>query len=240
MGEGRSRRRVSEVVSRYVNALYRGDRSLVGRSDPFLQFTEVGTQGRLITDRGGHAAEQSRNFSACLGEPENVVNEQKNVLALDVAEVFGDRKPGKRNTGAGPRRFGHLAVNQPGTRKNPGILHFVIEVVSFTGPLANARKNRNTAVLHGDVVDHLHHNDGFADACAAEHAHLAAARKRNEQVDNLYAGLEDFDRGILLGKTGRRTVNRHVCIALDRAEPIHGPAHDVDNAAEDRLSRRAS
>ena len=81
---------------------------------------------------------------------------------------------------------------------NAGLLHFEVEVVAFTGPLAHAGEHRDTAVVHGDVVDHLHHDDGLADAGAAEHAHLAAPGEGNEQVDDLDAGFQHVDRGVLL------------------------------------------
>jgi hypothetical protein len=46
------------------------------------------------------------------------------------------------------------------------------------------------AVLHGDVVDQFHDDDGLADAGAAEQADLAAAQVGFEEVDDLDAGLE--------------------------------------------------
>ena len=45
-------------------------------------------------------------------------------------------------------------------------------------------------MLHGDVVDQLHDDDGLADAGTAEQADLAALQIRLEQVDDLDPGLE--------------------------------------------------
>jgi hypothetical protein len=50
------------------------------------------------------------------------------------------------------------------------------------------------------LLNHFHHDNGLADAGAAEHAHLAATGKRHQQVDDLYAGLEHVDLNVLLGE----------------------------------------
>ena len=198
MGEGRCRRRVGEVVGGYVNALDRGDRAFGGGSDALLQGTEVGGQGRLVTNGRRNAAEQRRNLGPGLGEAEDVVHEEEHVLALFVAEVLGRGQTGQGDTGPGPGRFGHLAVHQRGLGQNAGFLHFMVQVVALAGPLANAAEHGDTAVLHGDVVDHFHHDNGLAATGAAEQAHLAAAREGNEQVDDLDARLEYVHLGVLL------------------------------------------
>ena len=76
----------------------------------------------------------------------------------------------------------------------------MVQIVSFTGPLANTAEYGNTTVLHGDVVDHLHHDNSLAAAGTAEQAHLATAGEGNQQVDNLDAGLKNVDFGVLLGE----------------------------------------
>src|ERR1017187_8633222 len=57
-----------------------------------------------------------------------------------------------------------------------GLLHLEPQVVAFAGALAHAGKDRNAAVLHGDVVNQFLNDDFFADARAAEQADLAAAQ----------------------------------------------------------------
>jgi hypothetical protein len=42
-----------------------------------LQLAHLGAQGRLITDRRRHPAEQRGNLGPGLGEPEDVVDEQQ-------------------------------------------------------------------------------------------------------------------------------------------------------------------
>ena len=64
----------------------------------------------------------------------------------------------------------------------------MIQVVSFTSTLAHTGKYGNTAVLHGDIMDHLHHDNGFTHTGAPEHPHLAATWKGYQQVDHLDPG----------------------------------------------------
>jgi hypothetical protein len=130
-----------------------------------------------------------------LGKTENVVDEDQHVLAFFITEIFGAGQRGQGHAGTGSRGLGHLTVDQGRFGQNAGVLHFVIEVVAFTGTLPHAGKHGDTAVLHGDVVNHFHHDNGFANTGAAEHAHLTAAGKRHQQVDDLDAGFKHVDFG---------------------------------------------
>ena len=134
--------------------------------------------------------------------------------------------------GPGSRRLGHLAVDQGGLLDNAGVLHFEVEVVAFAGPLAHAGEHRNAAVVHGDVVDHLHHDDGLADAGAAEHAHLAAPREGDEEVDDLDPGLEHVDRGVLFDEGGSLAVDRASCLRLHGPEAVDRTSDDVEDPAQ--------
>jgi hypothetical protein len=80
MREGGCGSRVCQIVCRHVNALDRGDGTLCGGSDSFLEFAEVRSQGGLITHGRGDAAQKGGDFRSCLGESENVIDEQKHVL----------------------------------------------------------------------------------------------------------------------------------------------------------------
>src|SRR3546814_3241456 len=51
-------RRIGQVVGRHVNGLHRGDRTLIGRRNAFLQRTHVGGQGGLITHRRRNTAKK--------------------------------------------------------------------------------------------------------------------------------------------------------------------------------------
>ncbi len=111
-------------------------------------------------------------------------------------------------------------------------LHFEPEIVAFAGALAHAGEDRDAAVLHGDVVDQLHDDDGLAHARAAEQADLAAAEVGLQQVDDLDAGLEHFKTRRLLFEARRLAVDRVVLLGVDRAHLVHGLADDVEHAAE--------
>src|SRR5206468_2787286 len=84
--------------------------------DDVLQFLDVRTERRLISDRGRHAAEQRRYLGVRLNEPENVVDEEEDVLALVVAEILGNGEPGEADARTRTRRLVHLAVDQGRTR----------------------------------------------------------------------------------------------------------------------------
>jgi len=98
---------------------------------------------------------------------------------------------------------------------------------------SDAAEHRHTAVLHGDVVDQLHDDDGLADAGAAEEANLAALQVRLEQVDDLDAGLEHAQLRGLLFERRCGTMNRPALLRLDRPiRVVHRLAEHVEDAAE--------
>ena len=77
------------------------------------------------------------------------------------------------------------------------------EVVALTRPLAHAAEDGTPAVLHGDVVDELHDDDGLSNAGTPEQARLTSLYVRSQQVDDLDARLEDFGLGLEFGGTPR-------------------------------------
>src|SRR5262249_25499888 len=102
MGKRRGRRRVGQVVGRHVDRLHRGDRALLRAGDAFFQGSEIGRQGPLVADRRGDAAQERRDFRTGLGESEDVVDEEQDVLTFLVAEIFGEGKAGEADAGARP------------------------------------------------------------------------------------------------------------------------------------------
>ena len=220
MREGSSRRRVGQVVGRHVDGLHRGDGTLLGGSDAFLQGAHFGGQGRLVTDGRRHTAQKGGNFRTRLGETEDIVDEEENVLVFLVAEIFGDGQSGQSHPGAGAGRLVHLSVNQGGFFQNLGFLHFQEQVVPFTGSLADSGENRVAAMLGGDVADQFHDDDGLADAGTAEEADLPAFLIGRQQVDDLDAGFQDlFFRG-LFDQGRRRAVDGIAFLVLNRAHFI--------------------
>ena len=101
MRERRGRGRVGQVVGGHVDGLHRRDRSLVRRGDALWQWRPSRWPGRLVTDGAGDAAEEGRHFRTSLREAEDVVDEEQNVAAFVIAEVFGDGEAGQRDAGAG-------------------------------------------------------------------------------------------------------------------------------------------
>ncbi len=232
MGKSGCRSGVSQVVGRDVDRLNRGDRTLAGRGDTFLQLTHLGGQRRLVTNRRRDTAEQRRNLGAGLGEAEDVVDEEQHVLALFVAEVFGNGQCRKRDTGTGTRGLVHLAVDQGGLVENAGLFHLFPEVVPFTGPLTDTGENRVTTVLLGDVVDQLHDQNGLADTGAAEQADLTATGIRSEQVNNLDAGFKCLNSRGLFHETRRGTMNFPFHIGTNRTGFVNRLTDHVQDAAE--------
>ena len=125
--EGRRRRGVGQVISRHVDRLDRRDRSGLGRGDALLQVAHLGCQRRLVTDGGGHAAQQRGDLGTRLREAEDVVDEQKDVLSA-VAEVLRLGQTGQTDAQARSRRLVHLAVDQAGLVDDARLGHLEVQV----------------------------------------------------------------------------------------------------------------
>ena len=229
VGERGCRGRVGQVVGGNVDGLHRGDRTLVGRGDAFLQIAHVGRQGRLIAHGRRNTAEQRGHFGTGLREAEDVVDEEQDVLAFLVAEIFRHGQTRQGNAGTRARRLVHLAEDQRhlgpfGNRFAVVVLgddarveEFVIEIVAFAGTLTHAGEHGHAAVALGDVVDEFLDQHGLADAGAAEQADLAALRIGREQVDDLDAGDENGRFGRLVDEQRGFGVDRHRAFGADRA-----------------------
>lgn len=115
------------------------------------------TEGGLVTDGGGNTTEKGGQLGTGLGEPENVVDEQQDVLTLLVTEVFGDGESGQGDTGTGTWGFVHLSEHEGGLGlvvlelDYTGLDHLVVEIVTLTGSLSNTGENGVTTVGLGDL-----------------------------------------------------------------------------------------
>ena len=114
-------------------------------------------------------------------------------------------RPVKTDAQTGAGWLVHLAIDQRGFGLGEVVriddfrlLHFVPEVVAFTGPLTDAGEHGESTVVQGDIVDELHDDDGLADSGAAEEADLAALAVGFEKIDDFDAGFEDFGLGVLI------------------------------------------
>ncbi len=239
VSERRCRRGIGKIVGRHVDGLHRGDRTFFRRRNPFLQLAHFRSQVRLVSHGAGHAAEQGGNFRSCLGETENVVDEEQRVSAFFIAEEFGDGQPGQSDAQTGTGRLGHLSVNQRGfgfrriTRfDNAGLGHFQPKIVAFAGPFTDAGKDGISAVLLGDVVDQFLNEDGLADTGATEQSDLAALKKWLDEIDDFDTGLEHFGGGGLIFEQRRRPMDGHRFGVLDRTQLIDRRSDHVHHASQ--------
>ena len=205
--EGRERRRVGVVVGGHVHRLQRRDRTTLGRRDPLLQLTHLVRQGRLVADGRWHPAKQRRHLGTGLHEAEDVVDEQKDILVLHVAEVLGHRQRRQRDTQAHARRLVHLTKDEGGLLVDAGLHHLQAKVGALTRPLTDASEHRDATVVLGDTTDHLGDQHGLADAGTTEQTDLAALHVRREQVDDLDAGLEHLRHRLQRIEVGRRAMD---------------------------------
>ena len=245
MGEGRSGRRVGEVVRRNVDGLHRGHRPLLGRGDALLEFPHLGGEVGLITHRGGHSPEQRRNLGAGLGESENIVDEEQHVLAFGVPEVLCNREAREADAEPRARGLGHLAVDQGGLRIFPavgvddaGLGHFDPQVVALTGAFSDTGEDRKASVLERHVVDQLHDDHGLADASAAEQTGLAALGVGLEKIDDLDSGFEHLGLGGLVHERRRLAVDRQPLVGLHRTLAVNRLAEHAEDPAESLFSNR--
>ena len=247
MRECRGGGRIGEIVGGDVDGLDRCDGPLRRGGDALLQGSHVRGECGLVPDGRGDAPEQSRHLGTGLGEAEDVVHEEKHVLALLVAEVLGDGQTREGDASAGAGGLVHLAVNERGLGAGggPGLLvdlddpalnHLVVEIVTLARALSDPGEDGITTVVHGDVVDELHDDDRLPDSCTPEEADLAPLRVWGQQVDDLDAGDEDLLRLSLLSEGGGGAVEGCVLLGAlhgeDGALLVHGLADDVDDAAE--------
>jgi len=209
-----------------------------------LQVTHVGRQGRLIAHGRRNTAEQRRHFRTRLSEAEDVVDEEQDVLAFLVAEVFCHGQARESHTSTGARRLVHLTEYEGHFRAfagchavlvlgdDLGIEEFVVEIVPFAGALTDTGEYGHTTVAFRDVVDELLNEHGFANAGAAEQADLTAFGVRCEQVDDLDPSYQNAGFGRLVHKRRGFGVDRSGLFRAYWAELVNRFAYDVHDAAE--------
>ena len=238
MRERGGRRGVGQIVRRDIDCLHRRDRAVLRGRDTLLQCAHFGCQRGLVADGGRHTTEKRGDLGAGLRETEDVVDKQKHVLMLHVAEILRHRKAGQTHAHTRSGRFVHLAEDQRGFLQNAGLLHFVVQVVALTGTLADAGEDGVAVVFGCDVVDQLLNQNGLADACAAEQTDLAALCVRADQVDDLDAGFKNLRGGFLLGVGRCLAVNGPAFEIFVDGLIIQRVAHQVENTTEASLADR--
>jgi peptide chain release factor 1 len=168
------------------------------RGDAFLEQTHLVSQVWLVTHCGWHTAEQRGNLRTCLSETEDVVDEQKHVLLLNVTEVLSHRQSRESNAKTRSRWLVHLAEHECGLVDNARLGHFVDQVVTLTGTLTDTGEHGNTVVVVGHAVDHFLDQNGLANTCTTEQTDLSTLHIRGQEVDRLDTGLEHLSLGLKL------------------------------------------
>jgi hypothetical protein len=87
-------------------------------------------------------------------------------------------------------------------------------------------------MMQSNIINHFHHDYGFAATGAAEQAHLAATRKGNQQINNLDASLKHVYLGVLIGKAGGLTMNGPNFIGGDITKSVNRTANHVHDPTQ--------
>ena len=155
-----------------------------------LHATHVRGEGGLVTDGRGNTAEQGRGLGTCLGETENVVDEEEHILSLVVTEVLGDGETSEGDTGTSSRGLVHLTEDECDLGvtvevDDTSLDHLVVQVVALTGTLADTGEDGVTTVGLGDVVDELLNEHSLADTGTTKETNLSTTSVGSEEVDDL-------------------------------------------------------
>ena len=87
-------------------------------------------------------------------------------------------------------------------------------------------------MLHRDVVNELHDQNGLAYARPAEEANFATLQIGLDQIDDLNSGFKHFQRGGLIFKRRRRAVDRVMGVTHDGAKLINRFPKDIHHPAQ--------
>ena len=245
--------RICKIISRHVNGLHRGNRSLSCGGNTFLKTTHISCKSWLVTDSRWNTSKKGRHLGTSLGETENVVNEKKHILSFLITEIFSNGQTCKGDSGAGTWGFVHLSVHQGGlgTSSGSGLLvnldnttlnHFVVQIISFTGTFSNSSKDRVTSVVHGNVVNKFHDNNSLSDTSSSEKTNLSSLGVGGKKINDLDTSDKNFLRFTLLGESGGRSVKwgeLFAClVSEDGSLFIYRFSDDIDNASKSLWSDR--
>lgn len=224
--------------------------------DGDVHATHVRRERGLVTDGRRDTTEQGRHLRTGLGETEDVVDEEKHVLALLVTEVLRDGETSERDTGTGTRGLVHLTEDESDLGvtlevDDTGLNHLVVQVVTLTGTLTDtcadmsetaereqvvyARRTAEdgeTTVRLGDVVDELLNQHSLADTGTTEETNLSTTSVGSKEVDDLDTGLQDLSSRRLVDERRGVSVNGRELDTLDGTTLVNGLANDVHDTAE--------
>merc|ERR1739844_670593 len=238
VSEGGGRGGVSQVVSRHVDGLDRGDGSLLGGGNPLLHATHVRGQGWLVAHSRRNTTQQSGHFGTGLSESEDVVNEEQHVLSFLVTEVLGNGQSSQSNTGTGAGGLVHLAVDQGDLggvvlqADDAALNHLVVQVVTLTGSLTHTSEHGVTTMGLGNVVDQLHDQDSLADTGSTEQTNLASLGVGSQQIDNLDTSDQDLLLDTHLVELGSLGVDGLALGGLDGTPLVNRVTDHVDDPSQ--------
>lgn len=237
MGESGSGGGIGKIIGRDVDGLDRGNGTLLGGGNSFLEGTQIGSEGGLVTDGRGDTTQKGRHFGAGLGESEDVVDEEQDVLSFLISEVLSEGKSGQTDSSSGTGGLVHLSVDEGalGVASWDNDLrfdHFVVEIVSFSGSFTDTGKDGVTTVVLGDVVDEFLDQDSFTDTGTSEETDFTTSGVRGQQVDDLNTSDQDFSSRTLFIEGGGFSVDGVELLASNGASFVNRLTNDIDNSSE--------
>ena len=235
LGDGR----VREIVRRHVDRLNRGDGSTRDRGDAFLKLGDLAGKSGLIADARRQTAKQPGDLAARLNQAIDVINQQEHVLMRLVAEVLGDGERRQPGAPASAGRLVHLSEHEGRAREHARLFEFEEQFVPLARALANSRKDGDSGMPLDRGADQLRDEYCLAHPGAAEHGGLAALHQRGQEVDDLDAGMKNFEAGLKPIDGGRRRMDRaELRIGRKRRPAVGGLSDGVEKPAKHCLADR--
>jgi hypothetical protein len=112
----------------------------------------------------------------------------------------------------------------------------VVKIISFTGTLSNTSENRVTSVVHGNVVNKFHDNDGLTDTGTSEESNLSSLGVRGQKINNLDTSNKNLLGLTLLSEGGGSPVKGGILLGTllgeDGSLLIDGLSNHVDNTSK--------
>merc|ERR1719223_1009116 len=239
--------RIGKIIGGHVHSLHRGNGSLGGRGNTFLKTSHIRGKSGLVSYSGRNTSEQSRHLRTGLGETENVVHKEQHILSLLVTEVLGNCETSQSDTGTGTRGLVHLSVHKSGLtsigRSSLGVdldhtslNHLVVQIISFTGTFSNTSKDRVSSVVHGNVVNKFHDNDGLSDTSSSKETNLSSLGVGGKKIDNLDTSDKNLLRFTLFSESRGRSVKRGELFGLlvgeDGSLLVYRLSNNIDNTTK--------
>jgi hypothetical protein len=121
---------------------------------------------------------------------------------------------------------------------NLGLLHFVVQIVTFTGTLADTSEDGVTTVSLGNVVDQLLNEDSLSDTGSSEETNLSTTGVWGEQVDDLDTSHQDLGSSRLVSEGRSISVNWELLGVLDGSTLVNWVTSDVHDTTESSWTDR--